>query len=221
MHKPTATISASLLAVVLACANVTASAQDRAETWEFNAGLTWSDSLQLDGGEGTGIDVDSEVGFSLGGTYNFTNRLSAGFGFSWMSPDYEATYLPDNGPLQTLDAELDVFSIAAKGTFNFLEGPLTPYVELGFGWSAVDSNIVDGVPVTGCWWDPWWGYICAPYYDTYEEDLTSWSGALGVRWDVNRSWGLKASYGILELNTSSRTEDGSLDMFKVEALFRY
>ena len=221
MHKPIAPTAAVLLTVVLACASATASAQDRAETWEFNVGLLWSDSLQLDGEQGTGLDIDDDLGFSLGGNYNFTDRLAIGFGFAWLSPDYAATYVPETGPLATLNAEMDTFTISAKGIYNFLEGPITPYVEVGFGWTAVDSNIADGPPITGCWWDPWWGYICAPYYDTYSEDLTSWSGAAGVRWDVNRMWGLKASYGILELNTSSRTEDASMDMFKIEAILRY
>jgi opacity protein-like surface antigen len=115
---------------------------------------------------------------------------------------------------------MDTFTMSGKGTFNFLEGPITPYVELGFGWTAVDSNIADGPPVTGCWWDPWWGYVCAPYWDTYTEDLTSWSAGLGVRWDINRMWGLKASYNRLEFNNSD-LEDGTLDTIVFQAVFRY
>jgi hypothetical protein len=34
-------------------------------------------------------------------------------------------------------------------------------------------------------------------------------------------WGLKASYGILELDTSSQTENASMDMLKVNVIFRY
>lgn len=214
--------AAGILAVVLSMAALTASAQDRSQTWEFTAGLVWSDSLSLDGQQGTGLDIDDDLGFSFGGNYNFTNRLSAGFSFGWLSPSYEATFLPEDGPpFETIRASMDMFTIAGRGTFNFLEGPLTPYVELGFGWTAVDSNIADGPPITGCWWDPWWGYMCAPFYDTYSEDVTSWSGALGIRWDIDRTWGLKASYGILDINTSSRTEDASMDMIKVEAYWRY
>lgn len=210
------------VAVLTFCAATTATAQHREQTWEFDAGLLWSDSLSLSGEMGTGLEIDDDMGFYLGGTYNFTNRMALGFGFGWLSPDYEATYLSEDALLpQTLRAQMDTFTISAKGTFNFLEGPITPYLELGFGWTAVDSNVADGPPITGCWWDPWWGYICAPFYDTYSEDLTSWSGALGVRWDINRMWGLKASYGILELDTSSRTEDASIDMFTIQAVFRY
>jgi opacity protein-like surface antigen len=214
-----AACSLALLAVLAAGE---AQAQDRARTWEFNAGLQWSDSLSLGGEEGTGLEIDDDLGFTLGGTYNFTNRLALGFDFGWLSPRYDATFLPEGGPpYENIRARLDAFTIAGKGTFNFLEGPITPYVELGFGWTNVDSNIADGPPVTGCWWDPWWGYICAPFFSTYSENLTSWSAALGVRWDINRMWGMKASYGVLELDTSSRLEDASLDMFKIEAVFRY
>lgn len=211
--------AACLIALSLASL---AHAQDRARTWDFDAGLQWSGSLTLDGQMGTGLDIDDDLGFKIGGTYNFTNRWALGFGISWVSPRYTATYLPEAGPpLETVRATMDVFSLYAKGTFNLLEGPITPYAELGVGWTEVDSNIADGPPITGCWWDPWWGYICAPFYSTYGENLTSWSGAVGVRWDVNRLRGVKASYGVTNLDTSSNTENATLDMFAIEAIFRY
>ncbi|HNP36481.1 MAG TPA: outer membrane beta-barrel protein [Woeseiaceae bacterium] len=200
----------------------TASAQDRAQTWEFNFGLFNSESLNVDGNQGTSLDVDSEIGFNLGGAYNFTNRLALGFDFGWVSPRYNATFLPDTGlPYQTVSARLDAFSIQGKGTYNFLEGPITPYVELGFGWTDIDSNIIDGPVNTGCWWDPWWGYICAPFYDTYSETVTSWSGALGVRWDINRTLGLKASYGRIDMNTGVNSGDTEMDLWKAEVVWRY
>jgi opacity protein-like surface antigen len=211
---------ASVLLLLLSATQ--ADAQSRAQTWDMYAGLDWSSSLTLDGTQGTGLDIDEDVGFNIGGSYNFTNRLAAGFNFGWLSPDYTATYLPESGPpFQSLRATMDVFSIAVNGTFNLLEGPITPFVEVGFGWTGVDSNVADGPPIAGCWWDPWWGYICAPFYSTYSENLTSWSGALGLRWDINPMWGLKASYGILQLDTSSQTENASLDMLKVNVIFRY
>lgn len=222
MQKKTQRAAARALAVLSFFVAATAVAQQRAQTWDFDVGLLWSDSLSLDGEMGTGLEIDDDLGFYLGGTYNFTNRLALGFGFGWLSPDYEATYVPEDGlSTQTLHAQMDTFTISGKGVFNFLEGPITPYAELGFGWTSVDSNVADGPPITGCWWDPWWGYICAPFYDTYTEDLTSWSAALGVRWDINRMWGLKASYSVLDLDTSSRTEDASFDMFTIQAVFRY
>jgi opacity protein-like surface antigen len=200
----------------------TASAQDRAQTWDFSAGLLWSDSLSLDGERGTGLEIDDDIGFEFGGDYNFNNRLALGFDFGWVSPRYDATFLPDTGPpLETIRATLDSFSIQVKGTFNFLEGPVTPFVEVGAGWTNVDSNISDGPPNTVCWWDPWWGYICDTFFDTYSEDLTSWSAGLGVRWDINRMMGLKASYGFIEMDTSSRLEDATMNMFKAEFIWRY
>ncbi|MEZ5566654.1 MAG: outer membrane beta-barrel protein [Gammaproteobacteria bacterium] len=173
-----------------------ASARDRAQTWDFNVGLFNSDSVTVDGEQGTGLDIDSEVGFSLGGAYNFTNRLALGLDLSWVSPRYKATFLPDTGPpLETISARLDALSIQGKGTFNFLQGPVTPFIEVGFGWTDIDSNIANGPVSTGCWWDPWWGYICASYFDTYSDTVTTWSGAVGMRWDVNDNFGVKASYG--------------------------
>ncbi len=223
MHSICRLAIAGLPALLLAAtAMSTANAQDRAQTWDFEAGMQWSDALKLDGEMGTGLDIDDDIGFTLGGAYNFTNRLALGFGIGWLSPDYKATYRPENSvQLSTLRAQMDTFTLSAKGTFYLLEGPITPYAEVGFGWTSVDSNIADGPPSTGCWWDPWWGYICAPFWDTYTEDLTSWSAALGLRWDVNRMWGLKASYTRLELDNHGDLEDGGLDMISLEAVFRY
>ena len=202
--------------------STSAFAQDRSQTWEFEASLFGTESLTLSGEQSTGLDVDSDVGFGLGASYNFNNRWALGFGFSWHSPRYEATYLPEAGPpLETLRASMDIWSLQGKGTFNLLEGPITPYLEVGFGWTNVDSNIIDGPPISGCWWDPWWGYICDTFYSTYTEDLTSWYYGAGVRWDINREFGIKGSYGMLELDTSKRTEDASIGLWRVEVVWRY
>lgn len=212
---------ASILCLTLLAGQAEAQSS-RADTWDVVAGVVWTDSLTLSGSQGTGLDIDDDLGFSFGGSYNFTNRWALGFSIGWQSPDYTATYLPESGPpFESIRAEMDIFTIAAKGTFHLLEGPITPYAEVGFGWTAVDSNIADAPPIAGCWWDPWWGYICAPFYSTYSEDLTSWSAGLGLRWDVNSMWGLKASYNRLEADTSSATENASLDMIRLDVVFRY
>ena len=205
--------------------SATASAQqsDRAGNWEFGLLVNNLSSESLSGENGSSIDTKSSTGFGFSLGYNFTERLALGGEFSWNSPTYNATLITDdigNTPVE-IKHELDFYSLIFKGTFNLLEGPFTPYVEASYGWTELDSNIADSPPVTGCWWDPWWGYMCAPFYSTYSESLTSWSAGVGIRWDVNRMWGIKASYGITELDTSSNTEDAQLDMVSIEAIFRY
>jgi len=102
-----------------------------------------------------------------------------------------------------------------------MEGPISPFIEAGFGWTNVDSNIISGPPITGCWWDPWWGYICDTFFSTYSENLTSYSAAAGLRWDFNNYYGMRAAYGILELDTRSGTENAQFDMWRVEFAWRF
>lgn len=210
--------------ILLLCAfSVSAMAQGKREgTWDVGVALPYLNSQNFSGQQGSGLGVDAELGFAFWGNYNFTNRLGLGFDIGWVSPSYNYTYVPENTLIpQTIRHRMDMFSIQGKGVFHFVEGPITPYVELGLGWTTVDSNIADGPPTTGCWWDPWWGYVCNNFYSTYGETLTSYSGALGLRWDINPYYGLRAAYGILELNTGSGLENAQLDMWRVEFAWRF
>ena len=125
---------------------------------------------------------------------------------------------PLDGPGNTVvqvDAELDIWFTEFKAVFNLLDRSFTPYAEVGYGWVVVDSNIQDGPADTGCWWDPWWGYMCTSFYDTYESTLNSLTYAVGLRWDISDSSVLKASYGIRELDLD-RAEDLEQDVFSVD-----
>jgi len=216
------TVLITLLAAFAAAEPTHAQSGDRARTWDLGVQLFNQDSLTVGGREGSGLDIDSEIGWGFWGNYNFTNRFALGFELNWVRPDYSATFVPEDDPDPiTIDHTLSVFNIQGKGVFNLLEGPITPYVELGFGWTDVDSNVASGPPVTGCWWDPWWGYICSNFFSTYSETLTSWSYAGGVRWDINNYWGIRGSYGVLELDTSSGTENADFDMLKLEVTWRF
>ncbi len=144
----------SLILCLLLGAGSAASAQmtrDRAKTWEFGALLMGTSSESLDGDAGSGLRVESETGWGFMGGYNFTNRLAVMAELSWVRPRYEATFVPDGGgPLETINARLDVSTFQVKGVFNLLEGHITPFVEGGIGWTRVDSNIISSPPITGC-----------------------------------------------------------------------
>lgn len=208
--------------LVLLSSPAMAQSGDRAKTWDVGVQLSGTGSLNLSGQMGSGLDVDSDIGFGFWGLYNFTDRFGLGFDFNWSRPDYTARFIPENSLIPVdVSHTMDIFTVQAKGVFHFMEGPITPYVEVGVGWTGVDSNVADGPPVTGCWWDPWWGYRCDNFYDTYSENLTSYSGALGLRWDFNSYSGIRAAYGVLELDTSSNTENASFDMWRLEYAWRF
>jgi opacity protein-like surface antigen len=212
-------------ALALLAGAATASAQgDREGTWDAGFTLFDTSSESLSGEAGAGLDVDGDLGWGFTTSYNITNRLAIGGDFLWLSPDYKATQVIDQpGPIDTevtVDAELDVATLHLKGTFYFMEGDFTPFVEAGGGWTRVDSNIADGPPTTGCWWDPWWGYICTNFYDTYAETQTSWSYSIGLRWDVSTDFSVRGSYGIWEVD-SNRSEDFESEVLRLEFGWRF
>jgi opacity protein-like surface antigen len=204
------------LALAMLAASATAVAQDRAGTWDVGfTGLdTSSDSIS--GSGGSGLSVEGDLGWGFTTNYNITNRLALGGDFTWLSPDYQAKQVIDGtNTVVTVDAELDVATLHFKGTFYLTEGAVAPYIEAGGGWTRIDSNIADGPPTTGCWWDPWWGYICTSFYDTYAETRTSYTYGVGLRWDVSDDFVVRGSYGILDVDTAN-SEDVNMDVIRVD-----
>jgi hypothetical protein len=56
--------------------------------------------------------------------------------------------------LKRISHRLSHFTGQVDGVWNVLEGPFTPYLQAGVGWTHLDSNVSYGAPSTGCWWDP-------------------------------------------------------------------
>jgi opacity protein-like surface antigen len=120
-----------------------------------------------------------------------------------------------------ISGDMESFTPRLNGVFNFMEGPLTPYVIAGVGWSFIDTNIPTGQVSVGCWWDPWWGQICTPYQPTLDVDGFTYELGLGVRWDIGDHYSLKLAYekSWFELDHASSTPD--LDLVKAGFYVRY
>ena len=209
----------------LAAGLASAQVYEREGTWEAGFLIADTGDDTLSGQNGTSLSVKSDVGWGFFGSYNFSNRLAVGGDWSFISPDYTATFRVDNGgipgPLQTIRHTADVTNLHIKGTFNFLETDFTPFVEAGLGWTWIDSNVASGLPSTGCWWDPWWGYICSSYYDTYDSTRTSYTYAVGFRWDISPDFMLRADYGILDIDTSAASGEIETEAVRVAFGWRF
>jgi len=210
----------SLACIVLAAFSASSYAQlaaDRAGSWEFGVNLLDTSSESFAGPEDTSLVVNGELGIGLSAAYNFTNRLAVEFGLDYISPKYSADFLvEDTGEIATLSTRMDVTNLHVKGIFYLLDGPLTPYLQAGIGWTTVDSNVADGPPTTGCWWDWFWGgYVCRNFWSTYHDTRNSYTAAVGLRWDYSRDMSFKAEYGILETDASGFSEDVSIDTFRI------
>jgi opacity protein-like surface antigen len=203
-----------------------ASAQvyEREGTWDAGFLLVDTGDDTINGDFGSSLTFKGDLGWGFYGNYNFNNHFALGVDWSHISPDYILTYRQDNGGipglLQTISHEGDIGNLHIKGTFNFLAGAFTPFVEAGFGWTWIDSNIADGPPSTGCWWT-WYGYVCSNFYDTYSSTQTSYTYAAGLRWDISPDFSLRADYGVMEIDTSSAASDLQTEALRIGFGWRF
>jgi len=198
------------------------STSDRAGSWDFGIMAMDQSSETLLGQEGSSLDIAGRLGWGITALYNINDHFAAGLDFGWNRPNYTATRVLDDpsGP-NSVSSKLDMFSYEFKGVFHLIDGPITPFVEASAGWTNMDSNIPDGPPTSGCWWDPWWGYICDGFYSTYSKTRFSYGGALGLRVDTGNGIGIKASYGVKEIDTSNATEGASFEVWRLELLWQF
>ena len=193
-----------------------ASAQGYGEKWEWSVAGIYQDSESTGTVGGSNLEIDDALGLGFSIAYLLNERFSVGADIEWLSPDYVATLIDDTGETSVIDHELTQFNTRFKGTFNLLEGPLTPYIEAGFGWTYVDSNVADGPPLVGCWWHPWWGYICDGYYSTFSETSFSYGGALGLKYRLRGGTTMKLSYNNYEIDGSGEAPDPTLNAVRFE-----
>ncbi len=198
-----------------------ASAQGFRNQWEWSVAAIYQDSESVGTVGGSNVQIDNDLGLGFSFAYLVNDRLSIGADIEWLSPDYVATLVDDLGGTSIIDHEFSQFNGRIKGSFNLLEGPFTPYLEAGFGWTYVDSNVADGPPLVGCWWHPWWGYICDGYYNTFHETSFSYGGAIGLRYRLRGGTILKLSYNTYEIDGSGEAPDPTLSAARLEVAWGF
>ena len=206
-------LTAVLLVMLLP---VAASAQRSNNQWEWSIAAIYQESESTGTVGGSSLNIDSDIGLGFSFNYLFNERFMIGADLEWLSPDYRATLIDDQDVTTVIDHKFSQFNGRIKGTFNLMEGPFTPYLEGGFGWTYVDSNVADGPPITGCWWHPWWGYICSGYYNTFSETSFSYGGALGLRYQLRGGSSIKLSYNSYKIDGSGEAPDPTLNAFRLE-----
>ena len=191
---------------------------NRANSWEWSVAAIYQDSASSGAEGGSNLKLDNELGFGLNFGYNFTNKLALSGDFEWLRPDFTATLVEDapTPSSTTVRHTMSQFNGRIKGTLTFLETPLSPYVEAGIGWSYFDSNVADGPPITGCWWHPWWGYICENFYSTFSSTEFSYGGALGLRYILRGGMTLKLSVNQYWIDVGSAGGDPELNAARLE-----
>lgn len=161
---------------------------------EFLVDALYQNSASIDFEKGDKLKTDGEFGLGLEVGYNVNDNFNVSWAFAWNSVGYDATVTQEGGGAVGISGDYTQWTTYFAADYNIMTGPVTPFVSAGIGWNWVDTNVPDGRPVTGCWWDPWYGYVCADYYPTKLVDNFTYKLGLGVRYDVNRQFFMKAGY---------------------------
>jgi opacity protein-like surface antigen len=203
------TFNRLLLLAILLAASTSAQAQRfnqkshyddlRRGTWEASLLASYGNTTSFAGESGSFIDVDSAVGWGFTVGYNLSSRWNVSYKFTLHKPDYLLVRVtdPEEGEdpvIREINHTLDRYAHALNVTWHWFDGPLTPYLQGGIGYTKLDSNIPSQPPQTGCWWDPWWGYICDTQWKTFSTSEMTYNLGLGVRWDINGAFFVRGVY---------------------------
>jgi opacity protein-like surface antigen len=180
-----------------AAAQFYSGSEGRAQSWEF-----WGEARVIFGKDvpfehGSSISTSDDAGFGLGFGYNIDEHWLASFEFQYNELSYSATIASADKPPKAsanVTGNAQVSRLGGSIAYNFLAQPLTPYVLGTLGWSWVDSNIPTGPPQTGCWWDPWFGYLCSTWQPTATSNSFTYGLGVGLRWDAGPHFFMRFGY---------------------------
>ncbi len=193
---------------------------DRAKRWEATIQGRFVDSENINFNNGAQARVDSSTGFGFGFAYNLDNRFAVGFDFGWNELDYTGTATNAGGGSNGIRGRAYTTNGVLTGTWHLLEGPITPYLAGNIGMNYTDSGIPQGV-TNGCWWYPWYGYVCGPV--TYNKTSTDWTYGVGagLRWDVTGGFFLKGGIQQQWIPAGSANGTPSFTLGRIDVGFKF
>jgi opacity protein-like surface antigen len=214
-------VSGILIAAGLPCSTYAQQTRPPGSEFGFDVVYQLSQTINFDGG--SKVDFSDDVGATLWWSYRFNEHLDLQAALDWSKVDYDATFQSATVPGVQANASGDIETFVPKVVLNYniLEGPLTPFVNVGAGWAFVDTNIPNSRVQVGCWWDPWWGYICTPYQSTKSFDDFTYQLGAGVRWDINKSYSLRLLYEKHWLDYSKSSSTPDFDQFRLGMAFMF
>lgn len=193
---------------------------NRTGFWDFTIQTRYTAAHDFDGAGGSKLSVEDDLGWGFGVGYNLNERLNVGGFVTWRTLDYTATIINQDDPsdIKHYSGWLDTGNFAASAIFNLLPKAFTPYVQGTVGWALVDTNIPSGIS-GGCYWDPWWGYICGNYATTFGEDGVAYSLGGGLSLQPLDIMFLRVGYDRMWIDMDGAAK--SADMIRVDAGFLY
>jgi len=169
--------------------------QSRAKRWEITLQTRYTASQDYTADNGSAMKFEDDLGWGFGFNYHFNQKFNLGMVFTWRGIDYQSTIVDADNPDNTrnYNGKIDTSILALAGEWNILPGKVSPYINGSLGWYHLDTNIYAG-SIPGCWWDPWWGYVCGSYPTTYGTNSTAAGLGVGVRWETGDSFFLRVGY---------------------------
>lgn len=199
-----------------------AQSADREGSWETSIGVNFQNSAEADFKGGTTAEFDSDTSFRFGLSYHYTDNLEFGAALGIGTTDYKADIASDvPGVFYGVKGDLEFTTLMVNATWNFMSGPFSPFVTGGIGWSWVDTNIATEPPQTGCWWDPWWGYVCTSWQDTRTIDGFAYQLGVGARYDITDTVAVHGSYRIDWIDFDNADGTPEFDGFELSVGWKF
>ncbi len=196
-------------------------AGSREGRWEGSVILAYQNGLKKSNDGGSEIDVDSTAGWGISFAWNWTENWNLSYRFLANSPGYSALIVPED-PLEVplaINHNMTKTTHQFNVTYNFRKKAFTPFLAAGIGYTKLNSNVPDAPPTVGCWYDPWWGYICVSDWDTYKTSEFSYNVGAGLRWDINDVIFTKATYSREFLSVKSGSIDFDMALLELGLMF--
>jgi opacity protein-like surface antigen len=189
--------------------------------WEGSVILAFQTGLDEAYQNGSALSVDSTAGWGVSFAWNWTEHWNLAYRLVSTSPKYTALIVPEETDIvpQTLQHKMSKYSHQFNVTYNFSRRAFTPFVAAGIGWTKLDSNVPSSPPQVGCWWDPWWGYICVSDWKTYNTSKLTYNLGAGVRWDINNLLFTKATYTREFLDVKNGSINFDMAIFELGLMF--
>jgi opacity protein-like surface antigen len=191
-------------------------AMDDGRPWQTRLGVNYKPTTNTDFDGGSTVEFNSSTGFLVGIGYDLSKRFEVGANFTYDERSYDARLAGDDpGEEFPINGSLKSMGVMFDATYYFMTGRFTPFLSTGIGWNFVDTNIPTEPPEVGCWWNPWYGYICEGFQDTKNVDGFAYQLGAGLRYRVNPSISLNGSYQMSWLDFPKAQGTPTFDQFQL------
>jgi len=209
-------ITVSVLLPAAMHAQVNTSVNTSAARWglsEFYIGGTYigEGSTSLDYAP-VKLDFEDDWGFTLGGGYHLNNHLFVGGDLLFANSTFNGTSSEDDSKLRQ---SMRQWGITAGFEYNLLEGPLTPYISAGLGFTYLETDVPNADPEYVCIPDYYWGWWCYWAYPVYSDWFFTYYAGVGLRWDISDRSVIRFSYKSNWIDVSGVTSQLRQDMISL------